>query len=296
MLTYSKLGHPRRGRLGNSLFQIASTIGLAYDNGHDFRFPNWSYIQHFPALQSFVGDVPGAKRVPEDAFTHHPHFLSGSQNWDVDGWRQSEEYFVNAEAQVRELLTFSPTIRQRVHEITSSLVNMNEPRPFVAISVRRGDFVDNPNYAQLPITYYLNAMLDHFGTQAQYMIFSDDLAYCRIHFEALPHVWFADGLTDVEQLAVMQACHHFVISNSTFSWWGAWLGEDLGSVVVRPPSNFAGELAQKNDECDYWPRRWKVGRTDRLDLRDTTFTIPVFIDHQHRAQNLELSEIGRAHV
>lgn len=288
MLTYSKLGQPRRGRLGNSLFQIASTIGLAYDNGQDFRFPNWSYMAHFPALQAFVGYLH-AKYVPEFDFQYHATNLAPGLDWDIDGWRQSERYFINAEAQVRELLSFSPTIRDRVHDITSSLVDMNEPRPFVAVSVRRGDFVDNPNYAQLPITYYLNAMLDHWGTDAQYLIFSDDLAYCRVHFEALPHVWFADGLIDVEQLALMQACHHFIISNSTFSWWGAWLGEDLGSVVVRPPRNFAGELAEKNDERDYWPKRWKVGRLDRLDLRDTTFTVPVFIDHQHRAQNLELS-------
>lgn len=212
-------------------------------------------------------------------------------DFDVDGWRQSEEYFAYAaEAEVRELLTFSPALRQRVHDIMRTLVDTaDDGRPLVAVSVRRGDFVDNPNYAQLPITYYLHAMRDHFGFDAQFLVFSDDLPYCRVHFEALPHMWFADGLSDVEQLAVMQACHHFVISNSTFSWWGAWLGEDVGTVVVRPPRNFAGELARQHDERDYWPMRWRVGRTDRLDLRDATFTIPVFIDHVDRAQNLELS-------
>lgn len=290
MVTYSKLGHPRRGRLGNSLFQIASTVGLAYDNGQDFRFPDWSYAKHFPAFWPHVGDVPRPTYVPESAFNYRPETLAPGRNWDVDGWRQSEEYFLDAEAEVRELLTFSPEIRQRVHEITHQLVDRDDWRPLVAVSVRRGDFVGNPNYAQLPITYYLNAILDNFpDLDAQFLVFSDDLAYCRVHFEALPHVWFADGLSDVEQLALMQACHHFVISNSTFSWWGAWLGEDLGSVVVRPPRNFAGELAEKNDERDYWPKRWTVGRLDRLDLTDTTFTVPVFIDHPHRAQNLELS-------
>jgi hypothetical protein len=294
MITYSKLGHPRRGRLGNHLFQIASTIGLARAYGHEYYFPPWPYSKYF-AKPLPTGGAYNEQPLPEAAFTYqderihvgenHPNFMD--HNYDLDGWRQSERYWIESQAEVRDVFTFEPGFYAGVAGRFLDALS----RPTVAISVRRGDFVGNPNYHQIPARYYFLALLEAIPDWRAHNIifFSDDLEWCRVHFSALPGVYFADG-SDIEQLALMTMCRHFIISNSTFSWWGAWLGEKAGSVVVRPPKNFAGHLAQTNNEADYWPARWVVVDTaKRIPLHDVTFMVPVFIDHHHRLENLELS-------
>lgn len=295
MITYSKLGHPRRGRLGNHLFQIASTIGIAIKHGHNYTFPAWPYSKYF-AKPLPTGGSFEAWTVPEESFRYIDERIAGGENWiqfeddhyDIDGWRQSEKYWEHCIDDIRRTFTFEREFLINVSKTHEEAIS----RPAIAISVRRGDFVANPNYAQLPVLYYLLGLLEGIPDWRSYnvIIFSDDLPWCRVQFEGLPSVYFAEG-SDIEQLALMTMCQHFVISNSTFSWWGAWLGEKEGSIVIRPHANFAGELAKKNDEADFWPERWKVvdHRNRKLDLSDVTFTIPVFIDHHHRIENLNLS-------
>ena len=287
MITYTNLGHPRRGRLGNQLFQIASTIGLARMFGHDYTFPVWPYSKYFKNPLPTGGRFE-AWTVPENDFRFNTVGIGPDESYDIDGWRQSERYFLRVADEIRQVFGFSDDLKNTVQTRHKAALS----RPAIAISVRRGDFVDNPNYAQLPVRYYILGLLDGIPDWRNYnvILFSDDMAYCRTQFEGVPGVHFANG-TDIEQLALMTFCQHFIVSNSTFSWWGAWLGEKSGSIVVRPPVNFAGPLAVINREDDYWPARWKVidYRAKKIDLSDVAFTIPVFIDHYHRMENLELS-------
>lgn len=287
MITYGKLGHSNRGRLGNQLFQIASTIGLAYKFGHTYAFPKWEYDKFLLLpLPTFTGRWE-LNELKEKSFAWQEEKLQDGENYSLDGWRQSEKYFADIRCQLRDLLSFTADFERETMVANAEALS----RPCVAISVRRGDFVGNPNYAQIPARYYLLGLFEDIPNWQDYniIVFSDDCHYCQVQFEGLPNVYFAEG-SAIEQLCLMTFCRHFIISNSTFSWWGAWLGEREGSIVVRPPINFAGELAKKNSEKDYWPERWKVCdyRNRKLDLSDVTFTIPVFFDHRHRRENLEL--------
>lgn len=295
MITYSKLGREGRGNLGNQLFQIASTIGMALEHGHNFTFPVWKYSSYFQEGLPTGGSFE-AWTLEEKGFHYQDERIAGGENWadfegdhyDVDGWRQTEKYWKRNEERIRKLFqweaNFLKTMRTKWKKALA--------KPTIAISVRRGDFVNNPNYDQVPIRFYLLALLEEIPAWQDHnvLLFSDDIHYCRVQFEGLPNVFFCDG-TAIEQLCLMSQCKHFVISNSTFSWWGAYLGEVNGGVVIRPPLNFAGRLAAANSEADYWPERWKICdyRTRKLNLRDMTFTIPVFIDHKHRLENLILN-------
>lgn len=286
MITYSKLGSPRRGRLGNQLFQIASTIGIARRHGHDWTLPMWDQSIHFKSSWSTGGRFE-ALEVPELGFHFDESNLQGSDHYSIDGWRQSERYWQGHEDEIRSQFAFADELENKVK---SDLRHLFGEKEVIAISIRRGDFVDNPHYDQIPAMYYISALVENFPDLDKYnvLIFSDDAEYSRIHFECLSNAFFYSG-SAIEQLCAMSLCDHFIISNSTFSWWGAYLGEKPGSRVIRPPRNFAGP-SKHNSEVDFWPERWEkweyLGR--KLDLRDVTFTIPVFIDHNHRRSNLEL--------
>lgn len=245
MISFSKLGSRECGRLGNNLWQIASTIGIAEHFGVGADFPEWKYSQYFAnALPYETGYAP---HVKEKHF--HYDLSQFSEHCDIEGWLQSEKYFEHCKEKVKEQLRFNFDFKKQL-----AIKHQYYARPTIAISIRRGDYVNNPTYALLPETYYIGALLKHFPDFENYniVIFSDDMVYSRAHFECLPNIFFAEG-TDIEQLCLMSMCDNCIISNSTFSWWGAWLS---GGKVIRPNYHFGYYYGKVNSAKDYYPARW----------------------------------------
>src|SRR6478609_3576301 len=280
MIAFPVLG--RLGNLGNQLFQVASVTGIAAKVGTQASFPKWNYEQYFKNPLPHAGVTK-----PADISEKHFYFdeslvnLDPSKDYNLFGYLQSEQYW-NKETTLK-IFEFADTFKQELANKYKHVLS----KKHVAITVRRGDFVNNPNYFQIPITYYLNAYYKHFGAEYNVILFSDDFAWCKTHFRALPNVTFAQELNAIEQLCLMSMCDNFIISNSTFSWWGAYLSQSKN--VYRPEKNFAGDLAKQNSEKDYWPGEWKVFKDYRIDLTDTTFIIPVLYDHLDRKLNLMLT-------
>lgn len=285
MITYSQLG--KKGRLGNQLFQIASTIALAKKHGHRVFFPQWKYEQYFEDQLPRAQDTKLLTVLKEQAYAYHEWPIA-DKDYDLTGWLQSEQYWEGL-IEVKQLFRFKDDFASRC----LSRVEGAHSKPVIAISIRRGDFITNPNYYTLPASYYIHALFEHFPDWQQdynLLLFSDDIPYCKVHFGCLDNAYFADG-TDIEQLCLLSLCDHFIISNSTFSWWGAYLGEKEGSKVIRPNYLLDGDLLKSLDTSTYWPKRWTVfdHAGKKFDFRDVTFTIPVKLDHEDRRKNVNLS-------
>lgn len=278
MIGYQALG--KLGNLGNHLFQIASTIGIAKANNTDYGFPEWKYEEYFEnplPHKSFLG-----KEIEEKFYHFDDSLLKlGSSNYNLKGYYQTEKYWQHAKDEVKKQFTFKKELKDKVQQKFAQAFS----RPLVAISIRRGDFVKNKFYHQVPISYYLSAYYKYFPDH-NILIFTDDFAYCKLHFEALDNVYFTEGLDAIEQLCLMSMCDNFIISNSTFSWWGAYLSGSKN--VIRPVKNLSNEGAKTHDEKDYWQSDWMI-HNERIDLKDTTFIIPVFYDHNDRRQNIMLT-------
>lgn len=287
MITFSRLG--KMGNLGNQLFEVAATIGLATKHGHSYRFPEWQYSKNFKGHFAPGNMALNAKLLTEQHYHHHDWPIQETDNYDLKGWLQSEKYWEHIEPQIRSMFRFQDDFAIGVRARFAQAFE----KQTIAISIRRGDYVNNPNYELLPASYYIQALINHFPDWKDHNIifFSDDLPYCRVHFECLPNAWFADGCGAIEQLCLMSQCDHFIISNSTFAWWGAWLGEKPGSKIIRPAYLFAGPLHERNDLKDFYPDRWTAfdHKSQKLNLREVSFMIPVFHDHHDRKQNLDLS-------
>lgn len=281
MISYSNLGRTGHGNLGNQLFQIASCMGIAKHFGTEAAFPTWDYEKYFE------NKLPDFKRsslrnVKEQHF--HFDFNQFNNDCDITGWLQSEKYFEDCKKEIREQFTFN---RDAI-----GIKGIIYDKETIAISIRRGDYVNNPNYALLPINYYIGSLLKEFPDYHNYniIIFSDDMEYCKLHFSGLDNVYYAEG-NAIEQLCLMSLCDHFIIANSTFSWWGAWLGEKQHSKVIKPNYHFGYEFGKLNNAKDFYPERWIAydHKIERVDLSDVTFIIPVAYDHTDRKENLELA-------
>jgi glycosyltransferase involved in cell wall biosynthesis len=275
IISFSKLGN--HGRLGNQLFQIASTMGLAEKHGGRAVFPNWAYEPYF---ETPIPHGPMQNHRLNEKYFHH-HEWEIKANSDLLGYLQSEKYFGSTRLKLRE--TF-------IREAKAKMPGLFE-RQVICIQIRRGDYVGNEAYHQLTPNYFIDALLTHFPDWRSYNILfiSDDIEYCRTHFECMPNAFFSKN-QDIVDLALASACDHFIISNSAFGWWGAWLGGKPHSKIICCGLLHQGSLAHL-DSKDYYPDRWIRHQKDncKISLRDVTFTVPIFMDHSDRKKNLDLS-------
>ena len=248
MITFSKLG--KKGHLGNQLFQIASTIGLAKKHNHDFAFKQWKYKDYFKNQLLEINDC-SLTNLPEKHYEYHDWDIK-KDNYDIEGWLQTEKYFD------KELTKYYFAFKENLLNNVKNKYEEAFKKQTILLSIRRGDFVNHPDYFQVPIKFYLGALIKHFANWEDYnlIVLSDDVEYCKFHFDCLPNTYFGGGLNAVEQLCLGSLCNHFIIGNSTFSWWSAWLGEKENSKVITPIKNFRGEKAKELNDKDYFPARW----------------------------------------
>jgi len=283
MITFSKFGN--YGRLGNQLFQYASMIGLGETFGKEVFLPKCDFSDYLENKPNIKG-VSDCKLVQEKYYHYDIEQFKVVGNIDIVGWLQSEKYWQHCKDKVKKALQFNAKKCNELQIYQKKFFGKQS----IAISVRRGDYVDNPNYYQLGADYYYLAMMQHIPNwqDCNILIFSDDIDYCKVHFECLPNVHFIEELTPMQQLIVGSCCDHFIIANSTFSWWLAYFGEKEHSKVIRPNYLFEGNLLKQNDSKDFYPERWICydHKKSKIDLKDTTFIIPVSIDSTDRIENI----------
>lgn len=227
MITFSQLGTLPWGRLGNQLFCIAATIGIAHRNDQPFVLPPWSYSRFF-ANPLPTGQVPGACPYEQSSFAYQPVDLP-TGDWDLRGSFQSERFFVDAAELIRHYFTPAPNLLADLQTRYGALL-AQQP---VSLHVRRGDYIRHrAAFPPQPLAYYQTA-IRKFPTDTRFLVFSDDIAWCRRQFTG-DQFTFVEGESDIKDLFLMSLCRHHILSNSSFSWWGAWLNPLPDKLVYCP--------------------------------------------------------------
>jgi len=160
----------------------------------------------------------------------------------LEGYWQSEGYFKDVEPQIREDLRIIPPTDEQNQQIAQRIRN----ELAVAVHVRFFDEAETPTIvahasAASPSDYYQRAIatMEQCVQGAHYFVFSDrpqeakarlPLAESRM---TLVHHNQGDPMAYAD-LWLMTQCQHFIIANSTFSWWGAWLAANPNKVVIAP--------------------------------------------------------------
>lgn len=175
----------------------------------------------------------------------------------LDGYWQSQQYFVECRDEIRELYAFP-----RSHEAFQKLPVLPEATAAskVCINVRRTDFVQSVEHDCLPADYHsrgLQKLQAEVGRRLQPYVFSDDIKWCQKNLTFLGEpifVQFHPGpLASAAYLECMKQFRYFVIPNSSFAWWAAWLASEAGKIVVAP-SRWSGTLGR--DAIDIVPAEW----------------------------------------
>lgn len=156
----------------------------------------------------------------------------------VDGfWQDSKEINESAVNKIRVAL------KEECEGDSIHYFNNIRASESVCVHIRRGDYLTNRHWFRrqqdvLPLNYYKKAF-DKFNKELDnpcYFIFSDDIEWVKQNFKENENYTFIEGgdIGHIETLYLMSMCKHFIIANSTFSWWASVLSENINKKTIAP--------------------------------------------------------------
>lgn len=265
-MIYRKMGKIQvvemTGGLGNQMFQYAFYMALKNKQPHtwiDTRSYQNQQIHNGYELEKIFG-IPQHSIHPFPAILIHPlcrilfkkirdkrrmlpHFPVRSIQPVVyyRGYWQTERYFLPIEKEVRAAFSFLPgRVSQKNLDLAEQMASENS----VSIHVRRGDYESNPQSKAFQggictDGYYKNAVRkikELAGNNLRFYVFSDDIDYVEELFKDMDIQIIDWNRKDNswQDMYLMSQCHHQIIANSSFSWWGAWLNPRTDKLVIAP--------------------------------------------------------------
>lgn len=175
----------------------------------------------------------------------------------LNGYWQSEKYFEGVKKIVRDEFTPKEPLRQQNQELYERIVNSES----VCVTIRRGDFMSDKNKKTFYVCdeqYFRKALeeIKKSVPNCTFFGFSDDIDWVKSNIDFPGEVFFESGNDPVwEKLRLMASCKHFVLSNSSFSWWAQYLSESNNKIVVAPDKWYK---TGKNAKPDLYQDDWKL--------------------------------------
>lgn len=236
-----------QGGLGNQLFQVAASVAQGEMWGREWRVQSDFPYKHFIIPEDRLIDSYGLPRYQERAF-HYEIIPDG--DFQLYGYFQSEKYFKTSQKLIRLLFTcpYAEKIKWKYRELLE--------KNTCAIHVRRGDYLNLSEYHyNLETEYYTDSMrrLKLLIQDIYFVCFSDDIEWCKENIKA--DMFISDDM--FTEFHLMSYCNHFIIANSTFSWWTSWLCANKEKIVVAPPKTKHFGVKKKHLILDdYYCANW----------------------------------------
>lgn len=237
---------------GLDLFAIVASVARRADVPFRHRL-------HGPGRLRLMVDALARRLLPhpglERSYRFDPRVLALGPDAYLDGYWQSPRYFAGIEERLRNELTLKATLSPATARLRDEIAG----HAALCVNVRRGDFVASAFHGVLDAEYYRAAVahLRESVAIAHAYVFSDEPLWCAAHLRlpvpatVVGHEHAGDRFG--EYLALMAACRHFVIPNSTFGFWAAWSGRHPDKQVVAPRRWFADPTI---DTRDLVPEDW----------------------------------------
>lgn len=248
-----------KGGLGNQMFQIGAGVSLAnrldtkfginYNLKHNCiqGYPHTKYKDNLFANISETDYVPNY-RYSEPEFAYKP--IEDRNDMLIDGYFQSSKYFDNT---VKDIFNFPESITKK---IDNKLANI--PQKKIGVHIRRGDYkIYSSTHPLQTVDYYTEAMrdfsIDYASNNCVYILCTDDIGSVQSEFDMSKFI-YSNCKSEIEDLYLLSQCDSIIMSNSTFAWWGAYLGKAKEKVIA--PKIWFG-LDGPQDYNDIYLNDWK---------------------------------------
>lgn len=261
-----------QGGLGNQLFGWAAGYSLAKKHNSDlrldtsllksnqyaldkYRLADHSLIQSgvwHPKIARLIA-INRRKDFFEKDFTYDSEFESLGNCIRLNGYFQSWKYFEKYSQDIKtQLISLVEKSQQYVQ-----LVEEFENRPSISVHVRRGDYVNLASFHGLTSRrYYRQAisLASRHLIKPSLFVFTDDIEMAKeVIDQDARFIGPKDLVSPNENIDLMARADALIGSNSSFSWWAAWLGDKEDKINIFPRPWFTNE--QKNTK-DLLPPNW----------------------------------------
>lgn len=269
-----------KGGLGNQLFQIFTTIAYSLQhkvpfyfnndtvlgngaNGSTIRYTYWnSFLRSLqPFLRTKQTNIVNIIYEPSFNYNEIPEMHSGVSM--LIGYYQSYKYFNKYAHSIITLLKIG-TLKQKLY-VKYLKYNFNNS---ISIHFRIGDYVKYPDiHPILNEKYYIESILHILGKTTNksnlkilYFCEDEDLSQVINKIDiiklAVPNIIFerCKPEYDWEELLLMSLCQHNIIANSSFSWWGAYLNNNINKIICYPSKWFGSK--KPLNTIDLFPENW----------------------------------------
>jgi hypothetical protein len=267
------------GGTGNQMFQyaFARSLSLKYNKqlkidlsflenknmGGNFIYRDYS-LNMFNVHEDFEIDKKLFNKINEPHFEYSQSVLdtinkNSTNNFLLNGYWQTPKYFNEFEKEIRKDFTFREQIENSDNYI-KEMLNDIRSKNSILLNIRRADYL-NTNYHGVMAKDYVDKavkIIESKTEHPEYFIFSDDLDWCRENIK-LPNMTIVDHSYKGDRfsyyLQLMKNCKHFIIPNSSFAWWAAWLNQDKNKIVIAPKQWFTDTNINTTDLTpDDWIR------------------------------------------
>lgn len=267
-----------------------NTYGFRFDNQRDYALSafalspdvlvldektgkkQWKWTQIFIRLLFVLNKINGAGNFYKltkrglyftyDIYNFYQYMIPEKKNKYVFGTFQSEKYFAHIRERILEDFRMKVPMRKELGDWVKQVSQCES----VCVHIRRGDYVaDAKNNQILNICseqYYIRAVeriKQKINTPPVFYVFSnspEDLDWIKENWNlGDENIIYVDiNNRDYEELLLMSACKHFIIANSTFSWWAQFLGNYQGKTVIAPNRWFEGQ----QNAADIYSEQWEL--------------------------------------
>ena len=193
------------------------------------------------------------KIITEKHYHFDPKVLERGDNSYLIGFWQSYKYFSEVEKEIKKDFSFKNEMGEKAKEM---LKEIND-KESICVNIRRGDYVEDKkalkHHGVCGLDYYKEAkiLVDEKIKKPHYFIFSDDIQWC------LKNIDFGENMTFVnneyagdrfsDKFRLMKNCKHFIIPNSSYAWWAAWLSKNEEKLVIAPKKWLADSSINTDD-------------------------------------------------
>ena len=256
----------RNGRIGNQMFQYAAMVGIAKNRGYDFVIPEDTELSNcfemlhcggrFGLIDGDEVELHDSHEFCQELYDHCPNHVH------LNGYFQSDKYFKDAWRQLKWDFRFKDPVINAVDYKWGDILSESP----VSICVREyNNHFDyhgaSNNHRNLPWEYWEKA-IEMMGKDRPYIICSNNLELCREQdvFKG-DNFFFNDITVDVDKshfdMCLLSKCSDHIISNSTFSWWAAYLSQNKEKRIIAPDPWYGSGLQHISTQ-DLIPESWEV--------------------------------------